>query len=324
VDTLAYIAPWVLGSVCVGLLAGFFLGRGRGNSEESDIVQRERQAALKMLVELLGSAEKINTNVESHNTEIRENARHVEDLATPGEMETVKQALLGHMTALLHSNKSLQHDLVCTQYRLEEQAQEIDHARREARTDELTGVDNRKALNEKLYLLLDDWQRQNEPFVLILADLDQFKRINDSHGHPAGDRVLETIGESLKQWVREGDMVGRYGGDEFAVLLPKTELEVGLEIAERLRAKTSETASRVATRDEQIAVSMSLGVVGARPGDSAESILARADRALYKSKKRGRNQVQCEDPQQAEDCEPQAPPEQQEELQGDCVVSAGK
>ena len=314
-ETLTYIAPWVLGSVCVGVAAGFFLGRGRDRGRESEIAERERQAALRMLVELLNSAEHLHSNVESHNSEIRENARHVKDLRVSTEMQTVKRALLGHMAALLESNKLLQQDLTCTRYRLEEQAEEIDHARREARTDELTGVANRKALNEKVHVLLDGRKRHAEPFVLLLADLDQFKRINDAHGHPVGDRVLKTIGGWLRQWVREGDFVGRYGGDEFVILLPKTELAVGAELAETIRVKAAEKVSAVVARREQIAVSLSIGVVSARPDDDAESLLHRADRALYRCKNLGRNQVQCEEPQQApEQNAPSAPPLEAEAL----------
>ncbi len=295
-DSLAYIVPWVFGSVCVGVVAGYFLGRSRSKGPDDDPAQKERQATLKVLVELLNAAERLTSDVQCHNSEIEESAQHVGNLQVSGEMETVKQALLGHMTALLTSNKRLQDDVVCTRYRLEEQAQEIDDARREARTDALTTVANRKALNEKLHLLLDAWQREREPFVLLLLDLDQFKRINDSHGHLAGDRVLSKVGSWLKEWVREGDFVGRYGGDEFAVLLPRTELDVGMELAETIRCRAADQASWVALRGEQVSVSLSIGAAAPCEGDSAESVLQRADHALYKSKRLGRNQVQCQEP----------------------------
>ena len=294
--SLLYIAPFVLGSVCAGLVVGFLLGRGRDDEGDDKLIEQERQGALKMFVELLDSAERIRSNVENHNSEIQENAHQVGNLRVTAEMESVKHALLGHMTALLDSNKQLQEDLVCTRYRLEEQAEEIDHARREARIDDLTSVANRKAFDEKLYLLLDAWQREQRPFVLLLADLDQFKWVNDAHGHQAGDRVLRTVGSSLKQWVREGDFVGRYGGDEFAVLLPYTEMEVGMELAETLRCRTADRASRVALRGKQVSVSLSIGVAVPRQGDSTESILQRADEALYMTKQLGRNQVHREQP----------------------------
>jgi diguanylate cyclase len=299
---LAYIAPWVLGSVGVGLAAGFFLGHSRGRGQPDDLaLQRERQATLKMLVDLLGTAERISNHVDTHNSEIRENADQVGSLQVSGEMEVVRLALLRQMTALLSSNKRLQDDLLCTRYRLEEQAQEIDHVRREARIDELTGVANRKAFNEKLHLLVSTWHRERHPFTLMLADLDQFKWINDAHGHQAGDRVLETVGNWLREWLREGDFVGRYGGDEFAVLLPYTELDVGRELAEMVRSQTADKASRVAVRGEQVSVSLSIGVAAAQDGDTAETLLQRADEALYHAKRLGRNQVQCA-PVPAADC----------------------
>jgi diguanylate cyclase len=300
-DILTQIALWVLGSVLVGIAAGFFLGRGRSRGPENEIAERERQAMLRTMVGLLNSADQLNTDVAAHNSEIQENARHVKDLRVTGEMAAVRQTLLGHMTFLLKCNQDLQQDLLCTRYRLEEQAQEIDHARREARTDELTGANNRKAFNEKLHLLLDEQRRRGTTFVLMLIDLDQFKRINDAHGHPVGDRVLKTVGGWLKQGVREGDFVGRFGGDEFAVLLPKTELPAGRDLAESLRTSTAERASTVAARREQIAVSLSIGVVMSRNDDTAESILQRADEAMYRAKRNGRNQVQCEPTAEAED-----------------------
>ena len=93
----------------------------------------------------------------------------------------------------------------------------------------------------------------------------------------------------IAEWVREGDFLGRYGGDEFVILLPKTELAVGAELAETIRVKTAEKVSALVARREQIAVSLSIGVVAGRPDDDAESILHRADRALYRSKNLGRS-----------------------------------
>ena len=299
--SLAYIAPWVFASVCVGLAAGFFAGRSRSsNVQDNKLVHSERQATLKLLVELLKSAEQISSNVECHNSEIRQTADHVGHIQVTGEMEFVKQAVLGQITALTASNKRLQHDLSYSCCRMEELAEEIDVARREARTDPITSVSNRKACDEKLLLLQAAWDREGHPYVLILVDLDQFKRINDSHGHQAGDRVLKKVGTWLKEWVREGDFVGRYGGDEFAVLLPYTELDVGVESAETLRSRTADETSRIALRGEQVSVSLSIGVAAPREGDTLETVLGRADQALYKSKRLGRNQVNCQEPNREE------------------------
>jgi diguanylate cyclase len=297
-EPLGYIAPWVLGSVAVGILVGYLLS-GLGKSGLGEAAERQRQATLKALVELLKAVEQMNGDVECHNSEIRQQADHVGSLRVTGEMEDVQQALLAHMLSLLKSNQRLQNDLMCTRYRMEEQAQEIDHARREARTDALTSVANRKAFDEKLRVLLAEWERDQTPFVLILADLDHLKRINDSHGHPAGDHVLKIVGSWLRQWVRDDDFVGRYGGDEFAILLPHTQLEAGVQLAEQLRAQTAARASGVTFRGEQVSLSLSVGVAAARVGDTVEQIVHRADQALLKSKRCGRNQVTREDQEES-------------------------
>jgi diguanylate cyclase len=298
-DSLAYIAPWVLGSVGVGILVGFFLARSRPHEAhpEQQAAERERKATLRVLVELIESIEQMRGNVECHNTEIRQTAERVDNMQASGEMEIFKQVLLTQMASVLTSNRRLQTDLICTRYRMEEQTQEIDHARREARTDTLTSVGNRKAYDEKLDVLLATWERLRDPFVLILIDLDHFKRINDSHGHQAGDHVLEKVGGWLKGWVREGDFVGRYGGDEFAILLPHTDLATGMQRAEAIRRQVSEQASRVTFRGEQVSLSFSIGVAACHDGDTTETLVHRADRALYRSKQFGRNQVRCEGPE---------------------------
>lgn len=297
-DSLAYIAPFVLASVFVGIAVGFSLRRSRGEAETRRLDQ-ERHVTLKVLVDLLKSIDQVNGDVECHNTEIQQTAASVGSLKVAGEMDSVRQALLRQLATVINSNRRLQDDLMCTRYRMEEQAEEIDQVRREARTDGLTGVANRKAFDEKLHVLLDDFRREHWPFSLILADLDHFKRINDAHGHPTGDRALQLLGERLKRWVREGDLVGRYGGDEFAVLLPRTGLAAGKELAEAICRRTADKATHLDCQGQQLTLSLSMGVASARNGDSSESILHRADAALYKSKQRGRNQVHCEEPDPA-------------------------
>jgi diguanylate cyclase len=219
----------------------------------------------------------------------------------------VRQVLLKQVATVLESNQKLEDDLVYARCRMEQQAEEIDRTRREAHTDTLSGVGNRKAFDEKLLLLSGGLKRGGEPFVLVLADMDHFKWINDTHGHQAGDNVLKELGQLLRSGVRDGDFVGRYGGDEFAILLPKCGLDVGLKIADRLRLEATRTNFGLGSAREEAAVTLSVGLALARPGDTPESVLARADQALYTSKRGGRNQVRFQPtPEQAEEARRQA------------------
>jgi diguanylate cyclase len=285
-----YIAPWVFGSVAIGVGIGFLLGRNLPESREPDAPSPETQAVLKILLELLGEAEKLENNVAHHNTEIQENAREVDELHVTGQMESIKERLLQHMTTLVESNEQLKEDLVCTRYRLEESAQEIDHARQEARSDELTGVANRKAFNEKLHLLLDAWRRENESFALILADLDHFKRVNDSHGHQVGDHVLQVAGDGLNELTRDSDFVSRYGGDEFAILLTKVNEEIGLKVAKRICDGIADALCH-SVQGIEASVTFSMGLTVPHKGDTDEEILNHADQALYQAKQTGGNRV---------------------------------
>jgi diguanylate cyclase (GGDEF)-like protein len=158
-------------------------------------------------------------------------------------------------------------------------------------TDPLTGCLNRRALELRLR---NDWRlgsRRGSPVAVLALDLDHFKRINDSHGHHAGDRVLEQIARIMKETARDTDSVARFGGDEFVILLPDTGWQGALTFAERLRHKVDE--SNFGTPSAPIAITISVGVVVARASDpiSPDLLLREADRALYKAKTGGRNRV---------------------------------
>jgi diguanylate cyclase len=293
---LTQIAVWVLASVLAGLVSGFYIGRATARTEQERQAQQDRQTSLKTLIEVLGSVQDLTTDVDTRSSEILEVRRHVGGLRYTGELENVRQDLLAQIITVLESNQNLEEDLNFARCRMEQQAEELDRTRQEARTDALSGVANRKAFDDKLRLLLGYQRRDGHPFVLMLLDLDHFKWINDTFGHLAGDRVIGALGALLTKLVREGDFVARYGGDEFAVLLPHTDREVGAKVAQRICEETTRTNFGVAKTSEQTAITVSIGLAVSRPGDTCESVFKRADDVLYASKKAGRNQVQCERP----------------------------
>jgi len=154
-------------------------------------------------------------------------------------------------------------------------------------TDELTGLSNRRHFLEVAAEVLAHEHRHDRTVSVIMIDADRFKSINDEFGHQAGDQVLRRIGETLREASRVGDRVGRYGGEEFAMVLPETDADAAREVGERLRATIEQL--RV-TPDDRV-LTISLGVAEATLGESLHTVLGRADRALYEAKARGRNRV---------------------------------
>ena len=157
--------------------------------------------------------------------------------------------------------------------------------------DMLTGLLNRRGIELHLQALAQRRQRDRRPFSLLSVDVDHFKRINDEHGHPAGDAVLEALGREMAALARAGDHPARAGGEEFWVLLPDTAGEGAQRVAERLQQAVR--ALRVTFDGAELQVTVSIGIVTARfPGESLQSVMQRLDRALYAAKRLGRDRIE--------------------------------
>lgn len=155
-------------------------------------------------------------------------------------------------------------------------------------TDPLTGLANRRRLEEFIQGEMERAHRYGENFAVIMADLDHFKHINDQYGHGVGDEVLCGFARMLREQVRENDLAGRLGGEEFIAVLPRTELNAATILAERLRAATP-TVSAHGLKAE---VTASFGVTRHQTGDTIHTLLQRVDHALYDAKARGRDRVE--------------------------------
>jgi diguanylate cyclase (GGDEF)-like protein len=161
-----------------------------------------------------------------------------------------------------------------------------------AHTDELTSLPNRRAFKEALTREIQRSQRYGSPLTLALFDLDGFKLVNDRFGHPAGDRVLIASARAVERNLRESDVFARVGGEEFAVLLPNTNLDGAAELAERLRAALLAISPLVTDVDTEISASFGVAELDQASNDEAgESLIAAADAALYNAKWLGRNRV---------------------------------
>ncbi len=161
-----------------------------------------------------------------------------------------------------------------------------------ASTDLLTGLHNRRMMTELGGREVARSQRHQLPLSVLMCDLDHFKTVNDEHGHEAGDAVLADFAGLLQSTVRESEAIGRWGGEEFLVLLPNTGLQGAAVVAERIRNAMQHTPFAVASRPAQL--TLTIGAASLRPGEDFQQLVRRADEALYAGKRAGRNQVALE------------------------------
>lgn len=156
-----------------------------------------------------------------------------------------------------------------------------------SRTDALTGAANRRRFDERLLEEMERTHRSGTALSLALADVDHFKQVNDEFGHPAGDAVLKALVQTMRAGTRPYDLVARWGGEEFVILLPQTGVEEATMVADRIRVAFAAQIVPAVNRP----ITISFGIASIRSGDSAETLLARADAALYQAKTGGRNRV---------------------------------
>ncbi|WP_421211826.1 sensor domain-containing diguanylate cyclase [Aeromonas enteropelogenes] len=164
--------------------------------------------------------------------------------------------------------------------------QKVEENRQLAETDSLTGAASRYRLERVLQLECERARRFHQVFTVIAMDVDDFKRINDSHGHAAGDQTLINIVALVRNHIREIDLLARWGGDEFMVVLPNTGLEDARKVANKLQALMA-----VASICPHMSISISFGLAEYQQGEPPESLMVRADRSLYQAKQRGKNRV---------------------------------
>ncbi|HEY2009275.1 MAG TPA: PleD family two-component system response regulator [Rhizomicrobium sp.] len=159
-------------------------------------------------------------------------------------------------------------------------------------TDQLTGLHNRRYMSRHLDTLLGNAKKNGRPLAFVIMDIDFFKHVNDTHGHDIGDEVLREFAARINANVRGIDLACRYGGEEFVVAMPDTDLAFACNIAERLRQSIETTPVKISRAPGELNITISIGIAKAEgENDTAEALLHRADQALYRAKRTGRNKV---------------------------------
>jgi diguanylate cyclase len=184
---------------------------------------------------------------------------------------------------------TMQEKMAAMETQAEHVKAELRDQRKRAMTDVLTQLPNREAWQERLDVEYQRWRRYGNPLTLAVLDIDLFKRVNDSYGHKAGDRVLQLVAKALQDRLRQTDFIARFGGEEFVVLFPETAADAAKNVLDGLRGYIR--ALPFHFRGEPVSVTFSAGVADFEPDDEADGVFDRADRSLYQAKEAGRDQV---------------------------------
>lgn len=211
----------------------------------------------------------------------------------PDHLQDVVKNLSEETQVMQTVNKDLTQKLNNSSSELITLKKELDEARKAANTDILTGIPNRQAFESRIALCI----KEQTPFCLLLADIDFFKKFNDNYGHQLGDKILRFVAQTIQKHLKGQDMATRFGGEEFAIILPETPFGGAMAVAENLRKIIQQQKLRRTDSKEYIdSITLSIGVGMYRPGEPGEDLIERADTALYQAKKNGRNCVTPEEP----------------------------
>ena len=264
--------------LALGGLLGYWLGKKVAPAGAVD-----RQQFLSFLKNLANWTNEYSGDVSRYQTQLAEINEKFRATKT-----AVPHEISHTLREIMDANRQLQSRLDNAEQKLDVQTQQISNVLVEARTDGLTGLLNRKAFDQALDGLFGQWARQAKSFSMGLIDIDHFKRINDTYGHPAGDAVLKQVTQLLQSELAEEVCVARYGGEEFAVLSTASGENLATAL-ERVRQRVAHL--QIEHESQTISVSLSAGAAEINRDDKIGNLIRRADKALYAAKTGGRNRV---------------------------------
>jgi diguanylate cyclase len=272
--------------LALGMAMGFWMAK-RGAASELANAARVTVEQQNMLALMRNMASWTN-DFAGDFTRYQSKMESLSRVAADGKTTITKEGVQKLLDQIVSANEALQSRLNNAELKLEDQTNQLAGYLTEARTDALTGLANRKAFDQKLDECFQKWHQTGATFSLAMVDVDHFKKVNDTYGHPAGDAVLKEMATRLAEIKHDSLLVARYGGEEFAILIDGPET-VAAAIMERLRKNIAGKAFE--TDGVSIPVTMSCGVSKIFAEDRVGNLVRRADEALYSAKMGGRNRV---------------------------------
>ncbi len=262
------------------------------NEQNSTVVKEAGSQVYDTVAGLSSRIDNLNNNNRIRGGRIVEATKSIAKESESTNIKNMVGSVVSDTQKILHDNTVLAQELEKSKTEMLTLQQDLATIKKEAATDGLTGLLNRKAFDlaiEKAVVNVDEEER---PFSLLMIDIDHFKKFNDTYGHQVGDQVLKLVANTLKNGVKGGDVVARYGGEEFCIILPKTFKQSALTVAEHLRKNVS-SKDLVNRGSGKVLghIKLSIGLAEYKTGEKIDDLIGRTDKALYSAKENGRDQV---------------------------------
>jgi diguanylate cyclase len=229
---------------------------------------------------------------ERYSVTLAQAGKELPKLATPDEIGVIVKFLLAENNKMQNEARELKKNLGQSKLQIDNLRSNLAEAREMGMRDPLTSLNNRRRFDESLAKEVKDARARGAALTLVMADIDNFKKVNDVFGHKIGDEILKMFARVLIENARSSDIIARYGGEEFAVILPGTELEYALQVTERMRSQLEAKQMAVSESGQQIGkITASFGIAELAAGDNCDDLVHRADAKLYEAKCTGRNRI---------------------------------
>jgi diguanylate cyclase len=251
-----------------------------------------RNNLLKLLGKTQSDVSKAGETASGASSQFCEKTKLLENASDISDIKDIVSEIIKETTHLTEASQTLKQELDKTNGEIDTLRSELEVVKKASITDALTGLLNRRAFDNELNNIIEVAEVYPQGVVLLMMDLDHFKRINDNFGHLVGDKVLRYTSALMKQHVEENHLVARYGGEEMAVIMPDTSRDKGIQIANKIRVALAKSRLQRKDNGESIGeITISIGAAQLKSSDTIDSLIGRADECLYKAKESGRNRV---------------------------------
>ncbi len=271
--------------------------RHLSEAARDDAVRKISEQVQQAIGELAATVSAVQTQTKEYSHNLQDVSQKIQTATSLEDLGTVVTNIVQNTKAMVQKNQELEVQLTSSSSQVSELKKNLDNVKREALTDGLTGLANRKAFDKQILEWTEDCARDGKQMCLLMLDIDHFKSFNDTYGHQTGDQVLRLVARELTDGVKGRDFAARFGGEEFAIMLPETPLAGAQRVAEALRkAVEAKEVVNKANNQKLGRITLSIGIAEFASGETVLDFIDRADTALYSAKRGGRNQVRAAEP----------------------------